>query len=391
MTQYKKFKIGASYVVRGHLIENNPNGIFVIMPTKRRINAKDAKVKGMFNYVSRGTTNNGIASQIQYNSQYLNDGHTLSFAQDTAAIFYQGEPYFTGNKVNVFKLNDKYGELTRELGLYLVSAVRSAFPDFKWGMMLNIEKIANTDILLPVTPAGDPDFEYMTMRIRELEAERIRELEAERIRELEAYLRVTGLDATTLSASEAQALTQNVKWKRFRVGDLFDIDTGSLVSSKELKKHPGKTPRISVTTENNGIVGYYDETANIDNIRYYQNFISVNFFGNVFYHPEKASVEMKVHVLHLKSGMSFNRGIALYLVAALSQIFDNGTYNYGNQLSSSKLKKENYYVALPVTPTGDIDFDYMQNYIRATEKQTIKGVVEYKDRVIAETKKVVGE
>lgn len=47
-------------------------------------------------------------------------------------------------------------------------------------------------------------------------------------------------------------------------------------------------------------------------------------------------------------------------------------------------------IQLPVTSTGEVDFDYMQRYICATEKQTIKGVVEYKDRVIAETKKVVG-
>lgn len=48
-------------------------------------------------------------------------------------------------------------------------------------------------------------------------------------------------------------------------------------------------------------------------------------------------------------------------------------------------------IELPVTLDGQIDFNYIQSYIRAMEKQTIKGVVEYKDWVIKETKKVVGE
>ena len=172
--KYKKFKIGASYVIRGHEVLNDENGIFVIKPTKRRINSKDAKVKGPFNYVSRGTTNNGIVSKIQYDPQYLNEDHTLSFAQDTAAIFYQDEPYFTGNKVNVFKLNEKYGKLTDELGLYLCCAIQLAFPDFKWGTLLNIEKIANTDIMLPVTPTGDIDFNYMQNYIRAMEKQTIK-------------------------------------------------------------------------------------------------------------------------------------------------------------------------------------------------------------------------
>ena len=37
----------------------------------------------------------------------------------------------------------------------------------------------------------------------------------------------------------------------------------------------------------------------------------------------------------------------------------------------------------------DIDFDYMERYIRATEKSVIADVVRYKDRVIEETKKIV--
>lgn len=380
MTQYKKFKIGASYVVRGHLIDNDPNGLFVIMPTKRRINAKDAKAKGPFNYVSRGTTNNGIASKIQYDSKYLNDGHTLSFAQDTAAIFYQDEPYFTGNKVNVFKLNDKYGNLTRDLALYLVGAIRSAFPDFKWGMMLNIEKIANTDIELPVTPAGEPDFEYMTMRIRGLEAERIRELEA--------YLRVTGLDDTMLSVSEAQALTQDVQWKKFRIGDVFD--------KKTVKGYPKKIEDLISVKDGYHTFGQNIHYQHSQRIKMPDKYLFKVTRPILAYASSTGSVGM-INESFYRSGDNgafqallpkFNDERAttmLFILVIMKRVF--AQFNYNTNVRGIL----DIDIELPVNSTGEIDFDYMQNYICAMEKQTIKGAVEYKDRVIEETKKVVNE
>ena len=39
-------------------------------------------------------------------------------------------------------------------------------------------------------------------------------------------------------------------------------------------------------------------------------------------------------------------------------------------------------ISLPVTAKNDIDFDYMEKYINAMQKLTIKKVVEYKDKVI---------
>ena len=87
------------------------------------------------------------------------------------------------------------------------------------------------------------------------------------------------------------------KFEIFKVGDIFDINTGSLVSAKKLIK--GEIPRLSVTSQNNGVIGYFD-TEILPEARHYENFISVNFLGNVFFHPYKASCEMKVHALKLK-------------------------------------------------------------------------------------------
>ena len=156
-------------------------------------------------------------------------------------------------------------------------------------------------------------------------------------------------------------------WKEFRIGDLFDISTGSLLRIKEVPF--GDIPRISVKSDNNGILGYYD-TENISEARHIENFVSVNFFGNAFYHPYKASLEMKVHCLRLKN-KEFTERLGLYLVSALNKVFSQQNYSYGEQLSSSDLKNKELYIKIPATPSGEPDWDFMERYIAELEEEVI--------------------
>ncbi|GLP53420.1 restriction endonuclease subunit S [Helicobacter pylori] len=155
-----------------------------------------------------------------------------------------------------------------------------------------------------------------------------------------------------------------IKWGEFRLGDLFEIYTGSLLSQEDLAK--GDIVRISVKSDNNGVYGHFDTLKN-KKARHFENFISVNFFGNCFYHPYLASVEMKVHVLKLKN-RTLTKRIGLFLANQLNKCF-YGQFTYGTQLSSSKLKHNNFKIQLPIKPTAktqtleDIDFVFMEKFI----------------------------
>ena len=169
-------------------------------------------------------------------------------------------------------------------------------------------------------------------------------------------------------------VSEMYEFKEFRIGDLFEIQTGSLVQSSTLTK--GSIPRVSVTSANNGIVGYFDTESNKD-ARHFENFISVNFFGNAFYHSKKSSVEMKVHVLVIPN-YSYTRETALYIITALNKVL-NDQFSYGEQLSSSDLKNNSLYISLPVTKAGEIDFEYMVSYIRELVAYLkVTGLTDYK-------------
>ncbi len=167
---------------------------------------------------------------------------------------------------------------------------------------------------------------------------------------------------------------KNVEWGEFKIGDLFEIGTGSLVDIKSANE--GKTPRISVQTTDNGILGYFDES--IENVRYFENFISVNFFGISYYHPYRASVEMKVHTLKLKN-RDFINSEGIFISAMINKRFD-GLFSYGSQLSSSKLKNDDFKIQLP-TKNGKIDFEFMESFIAELEAER---VIELEAEKIAE-------
>ncbi|CAK1251614.1 hypothetical protein R55210_AODCCCNP_01367 [Fructobacillus fructosus] len=150
------------------------------------------------------------------------------------------------------------------------------------------------------------------------------------------------------------------------------MGTGSLLKNDE--QVPGDIPRVSVKTTENGILGFYD-TKNNKNARHFKNVISVNFFGNAFYHPGKVSFDMKVHALQLPNHV-FNKETGLYFTSLFNHCF-NGQYSYGNQLSSSKLKKNDFEIEIPCYPDDTIAFDYIETLMSELELDRIKKLESY--------------
>ena len=168
-------------------------------------------------------------------------------------------------------------------------------------------------------------------------------------------------------------MLKSVEWGEFRIGDLFEIGTGSLLSNSELVN--GKIPRISAKSNNNGVIGYFN-TEMLSNARHFENFISVNFFGTeggIFYHPYKASIEMKVHTLKIPN-VELNLKTGKFIVTALKLAL-NG-FGYGNQLSSSKLKELELNIKLPVK-NGKINFSFMEKFITELEAERLAELEAY--------------
>lgn len=162
--QYQKFKLGGE------------NGLFFVSSTKKKFNANSIKFNGSFPYVARCSTNNGIRGYINQDITYLNDARTISFGQDTATIFYQERPYFTGDKIKVMSFREK--PLTPRLALYLITVMRKAFQYFSWGQSSFNEKILNDiEIEMPISSPNVIDYDFIEIFIRAIEKVTVMELE----------------------------------------------------------------------------------------------------------------------------------------------------------------------------------------------------------------------
>lgn len=162
-----KYKVGHTYYKRKKINFVSDEGLFDIVPTKKKINANIVKFDGKYPYVARGESKNGIRGYINYNTEFLNPANTISFGQDTATMYYQPKDYFTGDKIQIFELNEKYGKLTENIAMYLISSMKRAFTNFEWGITsFALEILADIYIELPVTQDNTIDFEYMEKYIR---------------------------------------------------------------------------------------------------------------------------------------------------------------------------------------------------------------------------------
>jgi type I restriction-modification system DNA methylase subunit len=151
--RWKRFEIGS---------------LFTISSSKRKFNAGDLIFGDVgYPYVARSKENNGIRGLICKDEKYLNAAGTISFGQDTATMFYQQRPYFTGDKIKI--LTPEFDEFNEFTALFLVAVMQKAFNNFSWGSDSYDENIIRTmTVMLPVTSKDTPHWGLMEEYMKSL-------------------------------------------------------------------------------------------------------------------------------------------------------------------------------------------------------------------------------
>lgn len=146
-----------------------------------------------------------------------------------------------------------------------------------------------------------------------------------------------------------------VEWEKFKVSEIFTVNTGSLVSKNKLTN--GRFPRITASDLNNGI-GLYTSLSCDKKQRWSENVVSYSFLGTSFFHPYKCSFDMKIHFLSPKS-LRLDQNTGLFISSILKHFIYKPSY--GHQVSKSDLL--NKCLLLPVNNRHKPDWHYMEQYI----------------------------
>ena len=319
---------------------------------------------------------------------YLNEGNTISFGQDTATVFYQEKPYFTGDKIKILKPKDK--RFRKQNAPFFLAAIHRAFSGFSWGTQsFSVGVIEGTKILLPQTTFKDIDFAFMESFVRELEESRLRELEA--------YLSATGLKDYHLTASDHTAINEfnNLHWGQFRMQDLFErIKTKKLpYKAKDLPSEPQGSsilPCLTSSFMNQGL-NYY---APITGATILRNVISIPSNSDVYrayYQSNDFTVLSDAYAIRWKDeSVQLNSKQYLFLVASINKVTDLPIFSYKNKLGGWNVVK-NKHITLPVNESGQPDLQKMEALVGALQKIVIEDVAKYTERNLETTRNVVNK
>lgn len=366
--------------------------LFDVHPTKAyKLNNSDLlSTVGQTPVVVNSSQNNGIGGYSEL--EPTEEPGILTFSDTTSGqntLFYQSQSFIGYSHVQgMYPKNFQFNNLT---AMFMVATLRATLGRRKWDYSnkLNRAIVIEMKIQLPVKPGTDQvnyteddiDWDYMESYIHELEESYIHELDA--------YLKETGLDDYELTDAEREVLEHEPMMKEFNVGDLFDGASGDTDIKKEHLTGEGY-PVITAGVDNLGIAGYSSINAKI----LPENSLTVDMFGNCCFRPfeYKMVTHSRVFALTLKN-KPLTQEAGLFICTMLKWL--QSKYNYSNMCTYNKIKNET--IQLPVKPDtdeinyteDDIDWDYMESYIRAMEKQVIADVVDYKESTIATAKELV--
>ena len=339
---------------------------------------KDINGRGAL-FINSGVEGLGIKGKTDREAKVF-DSNTITI-DFWGNAYYRDFEYKMATHNHVFSLSGDVIK-NRNIGLYLVSTMSYMRKLFSYNNMGTWSKIKELYIHLPVTNKGNIDFVYMESRIREMEA----------------YLKAAGFEDCELSVEENNALNRMnmeiVQFKTFYVTDdkkkkrtngIFNVKNSHSILQSSIVVGSGNIPYVTAGEGNNSISAYI--SYDMEQIEK-GNAIMIGGKTMVITYQEDDFFSNDSHnlVLYAKDDNLRHELIQLFMVASLNKSL-KPIYSWGDSISKAKIVKDKF--DLPITPSGEIDYKFMETYIRAQEKLAIQRVKDWRNKEIATTKNIV--
>ena len=110
-------------------------------------------------------SNNGVYDFIDLNPNHEGNSITVNYNGSVAEAFYQPVPYFALDDVNV--LYPKF-DLNPFIAMFLIALIRKEKFRFNYGRKWHLGRMRESTIKLPITPEGNPDWDFMENYMKSL-------------------------------------------------------------------------------------------------------------------------------------------------------------------------------------------------------------------------------
>lgn len=173
-------------------------------------------------------------------------------------------------------------------------------------------------------------------------------------------------------------LLNDVEWGEFKIGDIFKIE--KCKCSKVSALSFGDTPYVGATNRNNGIISFVE-----NNVKLITKGNCIAFIcdgeGSIGYSIYKAEDFIGSTTVKVGRNENLNKYNAKFITTISDRVRDK--YNFGFKRNEKHLKKE--ILHLPVDIKGNLNWQFMEDYIKQEQKQIAQKVISYYEQRILET------
>ena len=165
---------------------------------------------------------------------------------------------------------------------------------------------------------------------------------------------------------ESSQVITDKKYLPFPLNDLFTIEKGERLNKEE--RVLGKMPLLTSSSAQNGVSTFinYDEFK--DRKKIFKDKITIDMLCNVFYHGYNYFSDDNIHTLIFKDEYKNYDNIysCMFITTLLKKLIIK--FAYGRQVRLKRLSGEK--ILLPVDNNNNIDWTYMENYIKTLPYST---------------------
>ena len=348
-------------------VEYNISELFTIGKGKRlnKIFRKDGNIP----FVTSSGENNGISSYIDENIIDMDKQKNVITIDMFYNSFYHNYEFLCDDNVHILTL--KNVKMTDNIGIYITTCLLKNKNKYDYGYQLRLKRLYNEKVNLPSKfddklKLYKPDYEYMETYINNLTHQKYKK-----------YIEYANKQLENITKKEVPKL-EDKKWDKFKIEDIFNIESTRFNQNiMDLKE--GDVPLISASKLNNGVAGLYDiEDKYLDS-----HFISVSstgtYTGYAFYHDYKCVVTNNCKkLIFKKEKYRYNKFISSFLCNQIMEQKDK--YDYGYVMGMDRLKRQ--YIMLPIEDSGNIDYDYMEQFIKNIIYDKYNKYIEYANNQI---------
>ena len=326
-------------------------GIFkLIQPGVRK--SKEYIEEGSVPFVASGAFNNGIEKYVK-TDEVLDQGNCITVSAIGGFSFYQ-EKDFVGRGGAGSAIKILYNEnLNEQNALFICAILKKTLSKYDFNSMISGTILKEESIYLPINKNGI-DWNFMETYIKNLEPTVSKYLNQLQSLKLDSYKE---LDLKN--------------WKRFNLYDeqLFTIDSGNKLDKSKMATNNPTVNFVGRANQNNGITAVVNEIIGLEPYKkgYLTLALGGEYLGSCFIQPKDFYTSQNVNVLIPNNEISYNTKLFISIM-----IFkESRTYYKAFIDELNRHIKTDFSILLPVNDDKQIDWEYMENYIKDIKENTL--------------------